>query len=771
MSSKKRLILPFLLAGLLCGAASALHADDNDPPSRVARLAYLQGGVSLRPAGADDWVEAGLNRPLTIGDQLWSDRGGRIEMQLDGSNLRLGSETSAGILNLSDDATQIQLSSGTLIVHVRDLADNESYEIDTPNVAFSILRPGTYRLDVDENGGSTAIAVRSGQGEAVGGNGTGYTLRAGEYDTFAGVEQIAANTGTLGPQDEFDAWSAERDGRFDHSQSAQYVSNDVVGYEELDNQGDWDDTPDYGHVWFPSGVQAGWAPYQQGHWAYVAPWGYTWIDDRPWGFAPFHYGRWVYWRQRWGWVPAPPPAPRAVYVRPVYAPALVAWVGSGATVAWFPLAPREVYVPSYPVSRRYLNVINVSNTQVNTTIINNVYNTTIVNRTTINNVTYANRRVPGAIMASSTQDFASARPMRRDGGARAFADAPVRAFAPPVVPTRAAVYGGRGPTERQPSQAVQTRVTAARMAPAATPSSLDARLQSPRSAGANRVQPPVAAATPRVRVVPPVRTLVSSRDIDNSRLQTAPAAAPPAGSTRPPAHAAEIPTAPRAPSPAGANSVLERQQSQEQQQLQSRQDLERARVQQQQDQQHKRLADGQALDAQRQVQSQAVAELARRQQLDQQRQDQQHNAQLGQLQAQQREQQQAQAQAEQHRAAQQDRQRELDQQVQRQRNAQLQAQQAQQAQAQAEVQKNQALERQRESAQLQSQRQQQALDAQVQTRERQMEQQHLQQTQQLQQQQNRAREELQERQQAAQRQQEQQRRPNPPQPQNPRQPR
>ena len=156
-----------LIAALLAAAASAFG--QADPPSRVARLNFQQGPVSFRPGGTDDWVDPGLNRPLTIGDQVWSDRGGRAELQLDGSLLRLGAQTSAGILNLSDHITQIQLSSGSLIVNVRRLDDDENYEIDTPNVAFSILRPGVYRLDVDADGQSTAIAVRYGQGEATGG--------------------------------------------------------------------------------------------------------------------------------------------------------------------------------------------------------------------------------------------------------------------------------------------------------------------------------------------------------------------------------------------------------------------------------------------------------------------------------------------------------------------------------------------------------------------------------------------------------------------------
>ncbi|HXN79620.1 MAG TPA: FecR family protein, partial [Steroidobacteraceae bacterium] len=405
--SMRPILSMIALALALFGAAST-RADENDPPARAARLGFIQGSVSFNPAGTQDWVAAPLNRPLTTGDQLWADRGGRAELQLDGSSLRLGASTSMAFLNLSDQATQVQLTAGTLLVHVRHLYDQETYEIDTPNLAFTVLRAGTYRVTVDENAGTTTINVRRGQGEVTGG-GTAYSLYEGEDDVFAGTDQLTETAQYQSPApDSLDAWSDGRDNRWDNSASARYVSPDVVGYQDLDDHGSWTTTPEYGHVWVPRGVEPGWAPYQSGHWAYVPPWGYTWVDDQPWGFAPFHYGRWIHTGQAWGWCPAPPPGPDVVYVRPVYAPALVAWVTVGAGVAWFALGPREVYVPSYPVSREYVNAVNVSNTTVNTTIVNNVYNTTIINKTANNtNITYVNRNAPGAIVATSREAFAS----------------------------------------------------------------------------------------------------------------------------------------------------------------------------------------------------------------------------------------------------------------------------------------------------------------------------------------------------------------------------
>lgn len=675
-------------------------ADEDDPPSRVGRLAYVEGAVSFQPAGTDDWVAPPINRPMTTGDQLWSDRGGRAELQLDGSSLRLSANTAVSLLNLSDTVTQIQLSSGTLLLRVRRLDDNETYEIDTPNLAFTVLRPGLYRLTVDGSGNSTAIVVRRGQGEATGG-GYAYPVGQGEYDIFSGTDDLRESVENYTPnQDAFDAWSAGRDARWDHSVSARYVSADVVGYEDLDDQGTWTPEPEYGNVWFPRAVEPGWAPYHNGHWAYVMPWGYTWVDDSPWGFAPFHYGRWVSVRGAWGWVPAPPERPGAVYVRPVYAPALVAWVGVGAGVAWFALGPREVYCPSYRVSPGYVRNINVSNTNVNTTVINNVYNTTIINRTVTNNTIYANRNVAGAVAATTSQAFASAQPVGRNLvhiDQRGVASARVAALAPAAVPTKQAVLGSGRTTEIRPPSAVQSRLVVARIPAPVLPPSFERRQEAIKNNGGQPLSVSqlreVSSSAPTratVNVAPPARLVTGGRTAaperpDTQQVQQRGGAAPlvPAAPASRPASPAAQTVAPRAPradipnathpsdipapqrpaSPAIANSVLERQHLQEQQQQQARQEADRARLQQQQETEHQRSAQQgadrarqQAIEQQRQAQTQQAAQQqeAERQRAAQQGADrarqqaleQQHQAQTQQL-AQQHAQEQQQLQAKQ----------------------------------------------------------------------------------------------------------------------------
>ncbi len=389
-----------------------------DPPGRVARLNYIQGSVSFQPAGTQQWVDAGPNRPLTTGDNLWSDMNSRGEVHVGSTAIRLSSQTGLSILNLNDQAVQIEVPQGSAEVHVRDLGDSEAYEVDTPNLALTILRPGDYRVDVDPNGTSSTLTLRSGNGEVTAA-GVAYNVNPGQQYVFTGTDQLTYDAHPAPGPDDFDSWSMSRDRLEDSSVSARYVSRDVIGYDDLDRNGDWRTDPEYGAVWVPRGVVVGWAPYHYGHWVFVAPWGWTWVEDEPWGFAPFHYGRWALVGGVWGWVPGPIVAV-GVHVRPVYAPALVGFVGGAgfgvsfaiggaAGVAWFPLGPRDVWVPGYHASAVYFRNVNITNTRVvNVTQINNVY----VNRTTIvNNYTYAHNTV--AVTAVSRESFVNGAPVAR----------------------------------------------------------------------------------------------------------------------------------------------------------------------------------------------------------------------------------------------------------------------------------------------------------------------------------------------------------------------
>ena len=408
-----------------------------DPPARIGRLNFMEGAVSFRAAGLEDWSSATINYPVTVGDRLWTDRGSRVEFHIGSTAVRLGPQTDFDVLNLSDDVTQLSVSQGSIIVHIDRLDTDDVFEIDTPNAAVSLLRPGFYRVDVSADGDNSYVTVRRGQVEVTA-EGNAFRVDPNESAIISGIDNLSYDVESARAFDPWDDWCLARDRR--EAQIAadiarqRYVSAEMTGYEDLNGYGRWQVVPDYGNVWVPTAVVAGWAPYRFGHWAWVYPWGWTWVDDAPWGFAPFHYGRWAFVGGGWAWVPG-------TYVaRPVYAPALVAFVGGGGWslsvfgggggVAWFPLGPREVFVPAYRVSPTYVRTVNVTN--VNVTNIN-------VTNINVRNVTYVNRTAVTAVPQGAFVGGHSVATSVVRVNQSAMATATVTGTTAEVVPTRASI--------------------------------------------------------------------------------------------------------------------------------------------------------------------------------------------------------------------------------------------------------------------------------------------------------------------------------------------
>jgi len=389
-----------------------------DPPGRVARLQYMSGSVSIQPHGTDDWVQGSVNRPLTIADNIWADKDSRAELNVGTGTIRINSESSLTLTNVSDNAVQLQLHQGAMNLHIRRLIGGEIYEVDTPNQAFTVSKAGDYRFDVDANGDSTLVTVWRGEGEATG-QGPSVRIHSREQARFRGNFSEHEIHDAPSP-DSFDQWCQVRDKRQDNSISARYVAPGVVGYEDLDDYGTWREVPDYGRVWVPT-VAPGWAPYRYGHWVWVDPWGWTWVDDASWGFAPFHYGRWAYIGSYWGWIPGP------YYVRPVYAPALVAWFGGprwgfgfgfgvgfgfGGGFGWCPLGFREPFFPWYGVSRGYFRNVNLANTRI--TNIRNVTNNYFNHTNSMAATHFANANRPGGFTAVSGKTLTGSQSVSRN---------------------------------------------------------------------------------------------------------------------------------------------------------------------------------------------------------------------------------------------------------------------------------------------------------------------------------------------------------------------
>ncbi|SAK82465.1 proline-rich exported protein [Caballeronia fortuita] len=454
------LCVPLSTAGLTAFAQTG----QGDPPGRIARLNYMAGTVTTEPAGASDWSYAQVNRPLTTGDQLWNDENARSELHIGSTAVRLGSSTALSVLALDDASAQLKIAQGTLSTRVRELPPGARYELDTPNTALAITTAGDVRVDVAPDGRATTVTVRSG-GVTAYGDGASVQLAGGQQMTFEGTDLQQASANAAPEPDAFDQWAASRDAAEDRSVSARYVSRDIPGYQDLDANGTWRSDPSYGPVWVPSAVSADWAPYRQGHWAWQDPWGWTWIDDAPWGFAPYHYGRWAYVGSQWAWVPGP----MAVSAPPAYSPALVAFVGDGgsdvdwnvaltvggiaaAGVAWFPLGPGEAWRPHRDGwSSRYYERVN-----------RNVYV----------HDTFVNYRAPRGLTAVPANLFVHGQPV----GRQPYAVDPSRwrnprffAGAPGIAPTRDSYAPGARLAGYRPPQGGFARPVVATRPPVAPP--------------------------------------------------------------------------------------------------------------------------------------------------------------------------------------------------------------------------------------------------------------------------------------------------------------
>ncbi|HEX4943359.1 MAG TPA: DUF6600 domain-containing protein [Usitatibacteraceae bacterium] len=332
-----------------------------DPPGRVARLALVEGQASVFTDPEQGWEDARINTHLTSENSLWTEPGARAEVRFGSTAIRLGEVTQLDILQLDDSSFHGHVARGTLTVRIRDFDRAESYAVTTPDARFQLRSNGRYRIDADLERGESRLTVFSG------------TAR---LDTVGGSISIDTSrsvrvTGGERPRYEFEAayataideWALARDQRFDERETSRYVPPQMTGWEDLDDYGVWRNEPEYGPVWFPTRVEAGWAPYRYGRWTWVRPWGWAWVDDAPWGYAPFHYGRWAFIGSRWGWYPG------HYTTRPVWAPALVGWVGrpgwnisisTGLTdvVGWYPLSPYDRFQPWYATNVTYVTNVN-----------------------------------------------------------------------------------------------------------------------------------------------------------------------------------------------------------------------------------------------------------------------------------------------------------------------------------------------------------------------------------------------------------------------------
>ena len=380
-----------------------------DPPSRVGRVAYIEGTVSYHTADQTQWDEAAVNEPVTTGDACYTDQNGRATLQIGRAYVRLDNQTEVDVDTLDDQNAVLYVPQGSVSITLKAMNQGEVYEVLTPSGTVQLNTPGRYRVDVTSDGTPPKLTVLEGSADVFG-DSTRVTVTSGQ--TTPVVVDQAPQPVQPAAAAPVDGWAEQQDAAM--VQVPDYVNPDVPGIDATATSGQWAEDPNYGRVWYPP--DPNWVPFQNGSWEYRDGFQWTWVDDAPWGFCTSHYGRTVQIGDRWAWVPGPglviEPQPQPVaaadppiLVQPVFTPAVVSFVdvpppvvgvgvGVGPVVGWVPLAPGEVYVPPFAASPAYVNQVNIfggcgchGGGGVNIT---NITNTNITN---ITNVNITNRRI------------------------------------------------------------------------------------------------------------------------------------------------------------------------------------------------------------------------------------------------------------------------------------------------------------------------------------------------------------------------------------------
>src|SRR5215467_4032883 len=481
----------------------AAEGDDNAVGATPPRLSYAEGDVSYFRPGAQDWAPAQVNTALAPGDELYTGNRGNLELQVGArAFVRAWGDSQLGLVNQEQDFVQIKVTSGHVSLDLRTLDAGRAVELDTPHAAFTIDRQGYYRIDVTETS-TSFVTRRSGQATMTPAGGQAVAVAASEEVVLEGAPTPTVHSYVAPELDVWDKWNYARTDDLIDAVSSRYVSTGVYGVDDLDHYGDWRVVPTYGSVWVPQSVPAGWAPYSTGRWVHDPYYGWTWVDTAPWGWAPYHYGRWVSVSGYWAWAPGP------VVVRPVYAPALVAFFGGPSVkvaigvpgISWVALSWGEPLVPWWGRSR-FIGRPTWAGWG-GPRVVNNV----VVNRTTVVNVTninvYKNTTVEHAVVAVREDHFGrgsvqQVRIAQVDARRLEPARAPLR-----IKPDASSYVAANGHAARPPEKTIERAVVATRAPRREGPHAPDAARERGRDEAQRGDGPrPSAAAAPPPRIVP-----------------------------------------------------------------------------------------------------------------------------------------------------------------------------------------------------------------------------------------------------------------------------
>jgi hypothetical protein len=354
--------------------SDAAGRPNTDPPAIAGSLASVAGSVSFHAAGETQWSPATVNYPVTSGEGFWTEPQGSATIDIADNKIVLDEATEFEVATLDQSQFTVTEAQGALFIQLNSVAQGQSLTINTPRGTVQITQAGRYEIVAGDTNDATTVNVVDGAAHV---SGTNLSLDIGPQQsaTITGSDAPQGSVGAL----QMDAFLKTQLQLAQQTSSVPQQCRYMTGARALNSYGSFSQSSQYGQVWYPNSVPANWAPYRDGHWSYVSPWGWTWVDNAPWGFAPFHYGRWAEIDNRWGWIPGgaePAEYEGSAYgqpVYPIYSPALVAFVGLGAGInigaslggfgggyepAWIPLGPREPYYPWYHFREGYFARIN-----------------------------------------------------------------------------------------------------------------------------------------------------------------------------------------------------------------------------------------------------------------------------------------------------------------------------------------------------------------------------------------------------------------------------
>ncbi|MEE9218066.1 MAG: DUF6600 domain-containing protein [Acidobacteriota bacterium] len=320
---------------LIAAPALAQEAAPTAEGSQYAHVRYVSGSLNLVRAYDGESVPLELNLPIIAGDRLQADSEAWLELGLADASflwargpLLLDVHSLAALDSTLDALTHLTLHRGDLALEVigMDQHPDKAVQVDTPSGTIYVMTGGLYRISVDESG-EALVSVVAGVVEVSSDGGTAL-VRSGQRTGLARGQAPLRPRAARAEPDDFDLWVEQR--RQALAQifpEAEHLPQPVQAYAgELSAYGRWERLPSYGLVWIPKQVEPGWAPYYDGYWV-GSPAGHLWVSYEPWGWIPYHYGRWQWVvGTGWCWVPGP-----------VFAGGWVHWWVGPSYVSWVPL--------------------------------------------------------------------------------------------------------------------------------------------------------------------------------------------------------------------------------------------------------------------------------------------------------------------------------------------------------------------------------------------------------------------------------------------------